>query len=221
MDLPKAIKAARVAKGISQEALGQRLGVSKASVAQWEAGTKSPDRRRLAELARVLGLSAAEVIGMTDGPAAPAAPGPPAQGPAGECPMNVPVFGTAPLLDKRNGEFEIDMAAVDFARRLPRIMSRKDIFAIHVHGTSMSPWREPGQLIYLEQIRPPRPGDYVVVRLDGEMEGQTVCLLKRLVTMDEDKVVLEQHHPHRTLDVPRKQIRAMLRVLEMDELLAT
>ncbi len=51
------IKAARQAKGLSQEQLGEKLGVSFQAVSTWEQGKFLPDAERLPELAKVLDLS--------------------------------------------------------------------------------------------------------------------------------------------------------------------
>ena len=51
------IKAARKTKGLSQEALGEKLGVSFQAVSSWETGKFLPDSEHLPQLAEVLDLS--------------------------------------------------------------------------------------------------------------------------------------------------------------------
>ena len=51
------IRAARLAKGLSQEQLGEKLGVSFQAVSTWEQGKFLPDSDRLPVLAKVLDLS--------------------------------------------------------------------------------------------------------------------------------------------------------------------
>lgn len=51
MSLAARIASARQRKGLSQEALGKMLGVSRAAVAQWESGQSSPAAERLIDLA--------------------------------------------------------------------------------------------------------------------------------------------------------------------------
>ena len=53
----KRIKAARKAKGLSQEQLGERLGVSFQAVSTWETGKNIPDADHLAALAKELDVS--------------------------------------------------------------------------------------------------------------------------------------------------------------------
>jgi transcriptional regulator with XRE-family HTH domain len=47
----------RLARGFTQKLVGQRLGVSRHAVAQWEASNSAPDRDRITDLARLLKVS--------------------------------------------------------------------------------------------------------------------------------------------------------------------
>lgn len=51
------IRDARIAKGWSLDQLAAALGMSKVSIWQWEQGQARPRATRLAEVARILGLS--------------------------------------------------------------------------------------------------------------------------------------------------------------------
>lgn len=53
----KRIKAARKAKGLSQEQLGEKLGVSFQAVSTWETGKNIPDAEHLPALAKALDIS--------------------------------------------------------------------------------------------------------------------------------------------------------------------
>lgn len=63
MDLGKAIKAAREAKDLTQVDVAKHFGITKSAVNQWESGKNVPDQRRLADLARLLGMEASVLIG--------------------------------------------------------------------------------------------------------------------------------------------------------------
>ena len=56
MALGDQIRRARRAKGISQQAIAKKFGISRAAVAQWENGTTRPDQGKLVELADILGI---------------------------------------------------------------------------------------------------------------------------------------------------------------------
>lgn len=61
MTLGQRIYTYRKQLGISQEALGERLGVSRQAVSKWETDTASPDMENLLAVAREFGVSVAEL----------------------------------------------------------------------------------------------------------------------------------------------------------------
>ena len=57
MKLPEKILYCRKRAGLSQEALAERLGVSRQAVSKWETGEALPETGKLAALAAELGVS--------------------------------------------------------------------------------------------------------------------------------------------------------------------
>ena len=57
MKLPEKILYCRKRAGLSQEALAERLGVSRQAVSKWETGEALPETGKLATLAAALGVS--------------------------------------------------------------------------------------------------------------------------------------------------------------------
>lgn len=64
------IKSLRVQRGLTQEALGKELGVTGQTIWRWENRTRAPRRREVPRLAEKLGLSEAEVMGLSNSEAA-------------------------------------------------------------------------------------------------------------------------------------------------------
>jgi len=211
---------------MTQAELGERFGISKAAVAMWESGKNIPDQRKMAELTRVLDLDPAVAIGLhAEEPLPPAnvreAPGVPRPPTRQEMPKDVPVLGTVSGGDAENpADFELNGQIVDYVRRPPRLMGRSDVFAAYVQGNSVSPWREPGQLIYLEGARPPKAMDYVLVELKPH-NGDDVrpALVKRLLAVTPTRVRLRQYTPAKDFEVDRRRILRIFRVLDWDELM--
>ncbi|MBN8891086.1 MAG: hypothetical protein BGP12_08460 [Rhodospirillales bacterium 70-18] len=56
------IREARRARGMTQDALAQAVGVSRSAVAQWETGRAGQLRGNLARIAAVLGVSASHLM---------------------------------------------------------------------------------------------------------------------------------------------------------------
>ncbi len=147
---------------------------------------------------------------------APNAPQPPGRH---EMTKDVPVMGTGQG-GGAEADFEMNGQIVDFVRRPPRLVGRRDIFAIYLQGDSVSPWREPGQLIYAEGLKSPRNMDYVIIELKPTSSDDVrPALVKRLIAVTPTKVRLEQYKPAKVFEIDRKRILRIHRVMDWDELL--
>ena len=62
MTLGQNIQTARKAKGMSQEALAEKIGVSRQAVSKWESGASDPSTSNLLALAKLYGVSAEELL---------------------------------------------------------------------------------------------------------------------------------------------------------------
>lgn len=60
------IRQLRLSRGLTQEDLGNELGVSPQAVSKWESGTTMPDIQLLPEIAVLFGVSIDELFSMTD-----------------------------------------------------------------------------------------------------------------------------------------------------------
>lgn len=60
--LPQRIRAARMARGLSQTALAERAELSNLTLSRWEIGTKAPSLASLNRVARVLDVAAADLL---------------------------------------------------------------------------------------------------------------------------------------------------------------
>lgn len=136
--------------------------------------------------------------------------------PRSEMRRDVPVLGTA--AGSLQGSFQVDAAAIDYVRRPPGLEGARDIYALYVVGSSMSPRFEEGELVYVSERRPARIGDYVVVQtLDGS-DGAVYAYCKRLRRRGPDTLVLEQLNPAAEIVLPLAQVRAVHRILTLNEL---
>ena len=66
MTFPEALLRARRARGLSQEELAERLGVSRQAVSKWETGEASPDLSKLTALSGALSLSLDVLCGLRE-----------------------------------------------------------------------------------------------------------------------------------------------------------
>jgi transcriptional regulator with XRE-family HTH domain len=65
-DIGSRIRAARSARGLSQEQLAELIGKTKGAVSQWEQGTTTPRRELIDPLARHLGVTVSWLLGRLD-----------------------------------------------------------------------------------------------------------------------------------------------------------
>lgn len=179
-----------------------------------------PRADSLAKLARALECSVDWLID----PVAPAwsepqplglweTPEPP---PRAEMPRDVPVLGTA--AGSARGAFQLDTAPIDYVRRPPGIGASRDIYALYVVGSSMSPRFEEGELIYVSERRPARVGDYVVVQTVGRDDGAVQAYVKRLCRRTDVALLLEQLNPAAEIRLEIADVRAVHRILTLNEL---
>ena len=94
------------------------------------------------------------------------------------------------------------------------------VFAIYVSGDSMEPRYRHGDLLYAHKGRPPRPGDDVIVELNGADGMPGECYVKRLVKSGPRLLVLRQFNPPRDdLEFPAARVRRVYRVLTINEMM--
>ena len=62
MNTAQRLQQLRKEKGMSQEELAERLGVSRQAVSKWESGASDPSTANLIALARLFGISAEELL---------------------------------------------------------------------------------------------------------------------------------------------------------------
>lgn len=100
MTLGQNIQTARRAAGLSQEALAERIGVSRQALGKWEKDTALPGLENLRQLSAALGVSADTLLGRE----LPAAPGTPSEGTSAPLPADPPMTleSMKALLDARD-----------------------------------------------------------------------------------------------------------------------
>lgn len=134
---------------------------------------------------------------------------------------NVPVYGVTAAGE--DGDFSInDGQVIEYVARGAGIMTKASVYALFVQGDSMSPWKEPGQTIYIDPNLPPKAGDYVVIQLKAARDGDMKpAFVKRFVSKTGTKIKLSQHNPKRELEFALDRVDTIHRVLTQEEILGT
>jgi phage repressor protein C with HTH and peptisase S24 domain len=135
-----------------------------------------------------------------------------------EFPRDLPIRGNA--VGGEGGHFDLNGQVVDWARRPPRLMGVKDAYGLYVSGSSMSPWREEGQLVCVHPHAPVRIGDYVVIQTKPKHDGDAPeAYIKRLVRRTESELRLSQLTPAMDVNIRMDQVLTIHRVMEWTDLL--
>ncbi|USK77729.1 helix-turn-helix domain-containing protein [Peribacillus frigoritolerans] len=71
MSFAKRFKELRLKNNYSMQAIGEKAGVGKSSIAAYESGEKKPTTDRLTVLAEILGVSTDYLLGLSDDPYTP------------------------------------------------------------------------------------------------------------------------------------------------------
>jgi len=58
----RSIKERRIAAGLTQTELAEKIGVSQATVGMWETGNRTPRASKLLELSKLLGCSVEDLL---------------------------------------------------------------------------------------------------------------------------------------------------------------
>lgn len=131
---------------------------------------------------------------------------------------DVPVKGNA--AGGSGADFYMNGETIDYVRRPPGVARQAGIFALYVVGTSMYPKYEDGNLIYASSSRSPSIGDFVVVELHpAEEGGDTPGFIKRLTKRTGTKIVCEQFNPPKSVEFELRRVKAIHRVIPLEELL--
>lgn len=195
MTLGEKIRALRLAKGMTLQAVADVFGINRASVSDWESGKTRPDQDRLPALARTLGTTIDDLLS-NDARVAEqlGAYGVPPPG-------RVPVVGTAQLGD--DGYWtELGHPAGVGNGYLDVPSNDRNAYAVRVVGDSMHPRIRSGEYVLCEPNHPYAPGDEVlVVTTDGR------SMVKELLYERDGQVVLHSvNDGHGRLTLPKQQI---------------
>ena len=178
MDIGEKIKIARITRGLTQEELGNMIGVQKSAIAKYESGrVVNIKRTTLQKIADVLDMNPSDLI-------------------FDDYTTSLSDSGTAtvkriPVLGRVVAGIPIDAIeeVLDW-EEIPESLARTgEFFALQVKGDSMSPRIQEGDVLIVRQQNDADEGDIVIAQINGD----TACV-KRLLKQ-EDGIVLQSFNP--------------------------
>lgn len=151
------IKELRKKQGLTQQRLGELVGVKKSSISQWESGEHAPSGDNLVALAKVFGVSA---HWLSTGKGSPEL--------SNVEPAVIPQGSRVPVLSYVQAGHWREMCdqATAFDGNVEYVTASVDVgpcgFGLWLRGDSMLPQFKEGDLIIVDPDEAPQPGDYVV-----------------------------------------------------------
>lgn len=163
-DIGSKIKAARKAAHMGQAELGEAIGIGKSSISEWESGKRSPDIDKVKDIAKVLNVTPAYLMGWNE-------PFPASRPlPAGLLPVvkrRIPIIGHVaagvPIMAEREyEEYEDDTYGISCD------------YVLRVEGDSMEPRVMNGDIVYVRQQPDVDDGQIAVVGVDDSVTLKVV-----------------------------------------------
>lgn len=232
--LGNALKAARTARGLTAQQVGDIVGISGAAVYQWESGRTKPDSDNLIKVAEFLGIDPVAAgrgdlveVGspaIVSNPPLPDVTLPP---PGQEQFVQLPEIGNRDIEVKGTGvggddaDFRMNGETVDRIPRPPGIAHKRGVFAIFLQKDSMYPALKHGDPLYLDPNRRPAIGEDVVVELYGSDGEPGDAFVKRLVRRSGSRIVVEQFNPPKEIEFDMADVRQVLRIIPWTELIGS
>lgn len=239
--LHEVVRQRRKARGWSQDDLAQRIDVSQQSISKLEKGLVKGVPEYVPALLEALEIHPEEAeetsqllkstllttpTGMEETQSAlrerfgrPTATfSPAALGSILNLPTDVPVLGTS--VSGGPGDFRFTGEVIAHTKRPPGTLTMTDLLSLFVAGQTMSPRFEDGDLVYAQKVRPPKIGDDVIVELVPEGDDEHgPCYIKRLVNRTSDRIICRQFNPPQDDEFPLDMVKAVHRIIPMNELL--
>lgn len=122
---------------------------------------------------------------------------------------DLPVYAAA---EGGPGQMVVSTEAIEYVPRPWYLGNVKDGFAVLIVGDSMEPAFDAGDMAVVNpRLAPQRDKDVILVK--GELEGDFIATVKRLLSWNEREWKLRQFNPRKDFTLPRKEWPRALRVV--------
>lgn len=207
------LRKAREDSGLTQTQIAKEFLITRNAVSLWESDVNAPTTDKIARIADLTGVSVEWLLSGRD---TKIVQKPDIANPR-DLPRDVPVLGIAACGE--DGAFLFESTTIDWVNRPARIKGLPHIYALYVQGSSMAPWREEGETVYVNPKQHVQIGDYVVVQT-GTGGKPTAAYIKRLVKRSATEIRLKQYEPAEEFSISMRKVISIHRIMNFSELLA-
>ena len=213
------IRELRLAAGLSQEALGEYVGGTKAQISKLERGDRQLTQQWMERIAKALTCDVGDLLNAPlkvvkndslDNTADIFQFDP--------APINrilkdtLPVLGVGMGTFGKEGFFELNGSVVDHIERPSMLHGAENAYAIFLVGESMEPKYQEGQTLFIHPDRPARKGDFVVVQFNDNR-----AIVKRMGRRDDSLIHLEQFNPPKSLSFDLVDVKSIHKIVGAQE----
>lgn len=214
--LKRYVDDAKRLRGLTDGALARRAGISGSALSRLLKGQRSARRTTLDALERAAGLPLPPEL-------RPESRGNELAEPsarftdAGVSP-GVPVYALigAPVRDS----FYLQEHQADATHRLPGVAHAKAVYAIRMPDTSMTPWRRPNELIFIDPLQTVGEGDHALVEMvhpSDPNHPRHVYRIRRYLGVGRSGHRVRSYQTEIEEQIPSTQVTALLRIMEWAE----
>lgn len=162
MSISRNIKALRLKAGMTQSELAERIGVTRATVTQWEREWSQPRMGAISKLADVFGVTVSDMVG-EDNPSLSRHPSKALPVVVGEN-TRVPLYGTVHAGKPTEPDL-FEYSSIEIPKFL--VDSDPDCYALRSEGDCMNRVYPEGCVIVVSPNKQPINGSVAVVSIDG------------------------------------------------------
>lgn len=124
----------------------------------------------------------------------------------------IPVYGQA--VAGKDGRFILNGNKVADIIAPPKLVGVNGAYAVYTVGTSMVPRYYEGEVVYVNPRLPVRQGDFVVVQIQADHEGDPPsAFIKQFVSQDDKKLRVSQFNPKKNIDFKWKSVVSVHRII--------
>jgi len=131
-------------------------------------------------------------------------------GPAQQA-RQIPLYSSA--LAGPDGSVSIGVTLMELIEAPAPIAAVPDAYAVRVVGESMEPRYFSSEIVYVHPRMPVKKGDFILAQVTDNGGGDVMGYVKRLVSIDDRKLVVEQLNPKREISFSRDRVKSVHRIV--------